>query len=216
MNMMMRIVGREPVEVPALSRQLRVVLTGGPGAGKTVIASTIAADQPDRCACIPEAATQVYQAMQTRWDLLDDTGKREVQRRIYARQVEQEQLAVASGDRRIVLLDRGTVDGAAYWPDGPEDYWRELRTTEGAELDRYDAVIWLQTCATLGLYDGPSSNPCRAELPAQAIHVGQKLAQAWFRHPRLYRVDAFPTVEEKIDMVQRMLDLISMRMAIVE
>ena len=58
----------------------RIVLTGGPGAGKTVISQQIAQSTPDRYLLVPEAATQVYEQMRTRWDLLDLPGRRDVQR----------------------------------------------------------------------------------------------------------------------------------------
>src|SRR5438067_4269108 len=139
----------------------RIVLTGGPGAGKTVVTTRIAADDPQRFVRVPEAATQVYFALQTRWDRLDIEGRREVQRKIYHLQVEQEERMAREHPEKILLLDRGTVDGAAYWPEGAEEYWKDLGTTVEKELARYDAVVWMQTSAALGIYDGDSSNACR-------------------------------------------------------
>jgi len=197
---------------PSPSGAIRIALTGGPGAGKTIIANWLASENPEKFAAIPEAATQVYQRYNTRWDLLDDTGRRNIQREIFWLQRQQEDAIPASGDNRVFLLDRGSLDGSVYWPAGPEDYWRELLTSELAELERYDAVIWLQTCAVIGLYDGAESNACRGEASEQAVLTGQKLARAWFRHPRLYRVDAFPTVEEKVAMVRKIIETIIVRL----
>ena len=197
---------------PRPNGAIRIVLTGGPGAGKTIIASWLASENPERFAAIPEAATQVYQRYNTRWDLLDDTARRNIQREIFLLQRQQEDTVPLSGDSRVFLLDRGSIDGSVYWPDGPEDYWRELLTSELAELERYDAVIWLQTCAVIGLYDGAESNACRGEASEQAVLTGQKLARAWFRHPRLYRVDAFPTIEEKVAMVRKIIETIIVRL----
>jgi predicted ATPase len=180
----------------------RIVLTGGPGAGKTTVGRRIVARHPDRFVLVPEAATQVYDALRTRWDRLDVEGRREVQRRIYRLQVEQEQRMARDHRDRILLLDRGTVDGAAYWPDGAADYWRDLGTDHATELRRYDAVIWLQSCAVLGLYDGSSSNACRFEDSAAAIDTGERLLELWRAHPRLHRVDACGTLEEKVAAVE--------------
>lgn len=191
---------------------VRIVLTGGPGSGKTIIANWLASENPQQFAAVPEAATQVYQRHDTRWDLLDDAARRNIQREIFWLQRQQEDTIPGSGDNRVFLLDRGSIDGSVYWPDGPEDYWRELQTGEQAELERYDAVIWLQTCAVIGLYDGVASNACRGEASEQAIFTGQKLARAWFRHPRLYRVDAFPTIEEKVAMVRKIIETIAIRL----
>ena len=183
---------------------MRIVLTGGPGAGKTAVSAGLAAERPDRFVRVPEAATQVYDALRTRWDLLDLPQRRDVQRRIYHLQIEQEeQLAAASGGR-ILLLDRGTIDGAAYWPEGPADYWRDLGTTHERELARYHTVVWMQTCAAVpGAYDGSASNPCRFEDPAAALRSGERLADLWAGHSRLRRVEAYRAFDEKYTVVRK-------------
>jgi predicted ATPase len=183
----------------------RIVLTGGPGAGKTVISTAIAAAQPDRYMNVPEAATQIYELLQTRWDLLDVAGRCDVQRRIYQLQLQLEEAATAAHPGKILLLDRGTIDGSAYWPTGASDYWRELGTTIEIELARYDAVIWLQTSAAIGLYDRESSNPCRFEASETAIASGEILKQLWSSHPRLHLVDAYPSLVSKVAAVAEIL-----------
>ena len=183
----------------------RIVLTGGPGAGKTVVSNEIIRRHPDRFVLVPEAATQVYAALQTRWDRLDLEGRRDVQRRIYRHQrLQEDQIGLAHPDK-ILLLDRGTIDGAAYWPDGPEAYWQDLGTTHDTELSRYDAIIWMQTSAALGLYDGDASNTCRFEDPAAAIQSGQFLIHLWGGHPHLQNVQAYPDLEDKIAVVENLL-----------
>src|SRR3954468_1134097 len=101
-------------------RGRRIVLTGGRGAGKTVVSAAIARADPGRFVLVPEAATQVYDLLCTRWDRLDLDGRRDVQRRIYRHQREQEDRAAAAHPDKTLLLDRGTIDGAAYWPEGPD------------------------------------------------------------------------------------------------
>jgi len=180
----------------------RIVLTGGPGAGKTVVAARLAAEQPDRFALVPEAATQVYALLQTRWDRLDAAGRHDVQRRIYRLQREQEDRITAQHPTKTLLLDRGTIDGAAYWPEGSDAYWRDLGTTHAAELARYDAVILLQTSAALGLYDGDDSNFCRFEDADGAIASDNLLEALWRAHPRLLKVSACATLEDKVNRVR--------------
>ena len=184
----------------------KIVLTGGPGAGKTVITTALAVADPLRFVRVPEAATAVYDALQTRWDKLDLPGRRDVQRKIFRHQLEQEDRLIAAHPDRTILLDRGTIDGAAYWPDGPEAYWSDLGTTLAAQLARYDAVIWMQTGAALGHYDGDASNACRFEDTAAAIESGQLLMRLWGGHARLIQVHAYPTIADKIDAVSRVLD----------
>jgi len=189
----------------ALQIPRRIVLTGGPGAGKTVISRQLAAARPDRFALVPEAATQVYDALQTRWDRLDLEGRRDVQRRIYRLQVEQEAQLAAAHPGKVLLLDRGTIDGAAYWPAGPDDYWRDLGSTLQAELARYDTVIWMESCAALGLYDGDASNACRFEDAPAAVQSGRLLLQLWAGHSNLKHVGAFVSLDHKLDAVAEIL-----------
>jgi predicted ATPase len=184
----------------------KLVLTGGPGSGKTVIAADLARSHPDRIIAVPEAATQVYTMLQTRWDKLDLEGRRDAQRRMYRLQLDQEsRFAKKTRDDQILLLDRGTIDGAAYWPDGPEHFWHDVNTTHAAELARYDGVILLETAATLGLYDGDASNFCRFEDPASAIASGQQLKQLWSAHPRLHFIPAYERLDEKSAAVESLL-----------
>jgi predicted ATPase len=184
----------------------RVVLTGGPGSGKTVVSSAIAGADPARFVVVPEAATQIYSAAKTRWDLVDVLGRREIQRRIYHHQREQEERFAAEQPDKVLILDRGTIDGAAYWPDGPDAYWDELGTTLGAELARYDMVIWLQTAAAIGIYDGSASNAVRFEDAAGAVKSGEMLIKLWGGHPKFWKVEARPSLAEKIVEVRGMVE----------
>jgi predicted ATPase len=184
---------------------MRIVLTGGPGAGKTIIARTLAERNPGRIALVPEAATQVYHSLQTRWDRLDLAGRRDVQRRIYRLQIEQEDRIASEHPGKILLLDRGTIDGAAYWPHGPEDYWRDLGTTLPDEMNRYHKVIWLESSAALGIYDGSDSNFCRFEDANSAIESGEMLKELWGGHPSLQLVSALPVLEDKIAAVEALI-----------
>lgn len=43
---------------------------------------------------------------------------------------------------RILLCDRGTIDGAAYADGDPQDFFASVNTTFEAELARYDGVIF--------------------------------------------------------------------------
>lgn len=185
----------------------KIVLTGGPGAGKTVIAQAIAGQFPQRFVLVPEAATQVYDLLKTRWDRLDTDGRKDVQRRIYHLQLEQEARLAKEHPDRIQLLDRGTVDGAAYWPDGSGAYWADLGTSHQTELSRYDRVIWMESCAVLGLYDGEASNTCRFEDAPTAIRSGRELLELWNHHPDRKQVRAFANLKDKIRGVSDLLQL---------
>ena len=144
----------------------------------------------------------MYALLNTRWDQLDLAGRRDVQRRIYHLQVEQEARLAAEHPDKVLLLDRGTIDGAAYWPDGPDDYWRDLGTNLRDELNalRPGRSGWKRP-PSLGTYDGSDSNFCRFEDAAGAIRSGELLKALWSGHPRLQLVSAYASLEDKVAAV---------------
>ncbi|MEM8874805.1 MAG: ATP-binding protein [Planctomycetota bacterium] len=179
---------------------MKIVLTGAPGSGKTTIGARIAATRPT-LTHIAEAATHVYTERGQRWDRVDVETRRDIQREIYRHQVAAE--AAVDGP---VLLDRGTVDGAAYWPDGPAAYWDDLGTTHEAELARYDAVLLLEPSVVVGVYDGASSNAVRFEDEEGALANATFLAELWRPHANLLEIKATESFDEKVAAVNAVLD----------
>ena len=162
----------------------RIVLTGGPGAGKTAVLELIRQFFCWHVKVLPEAAGVIFGGGFPRESDLE--CRRAAQRAIYYVQRELE----TTGDSHnpaIVLCDRGTVDGVAYWPGGPEAFWSSLGTTLDEQLRRYDAVIHLRTPPLQQGYN--HQNPLRTESAAEAANVDVRIAQAWERHPRRFVVE---------------------------
>jgi predicted ATPase len=185
--------------------QRKIVITGAPGAGKSVITAEIVR-RDMRLVLVPEAATEIYTRLGTTWDRLNLLNRREAQRMIYRLQSEQEARIAAENPTKHLLLDRGTIDGAAYWPDGADAYWRDLKSSVDAELKRYDLIIMLETAAALGIYDGAGSNKVRFEDAAGAIDAGRKLLHLYQKHPRVRHVAAFANLEDKIRATMQNVD----------
>src|SRR4030095_16850510 len=119
----------------------RVVLTGGPGAGKTAVLELIRQRFCKHVKVLPEAAGILFGGGFPRGDSIE--LRQAAQRAIFY--VQRELEAVADSDSTaIVLCDRGTVDGLAYWT-GHGDLWSSVGTTLQEQILRYDAVIHLRT-----------------------------------------------------------------------
>lgn len=73
---------------------------------------------------------------------------------------------------RILLYDRGTVDGAVYWPGDPLEFFDHLETSLDKELARYDAVIFFETAAVGGI-SIEGGNPTRIESIEEALNLDQ-------------------------------------------
>ena len=163
----------------------RIVLTGGPGAGKTAILELVRQYFCKHVDVLPEAASILFSGGFRRAATV--AGRAASQRAIFHVQRELEAAAEVEGDAAILLCDRGTIDGFAYWP-GPEDFWSALGTTRERELQRYDAVIHLRTPSRDGGYN--HNNPVRLESAAEAALVDRRLVLAWEGHPRRFFVES--------------------------
>lgn len=162
-----------------------IVLTGGPGAGKTAVLELIRQSFCEHVVVLPESASLLFGGGFPRRSELP--ARRAAQRAIFHVQRELERCAGEAGTPAIVLCDRGTVDGAAYWP-GPGELWTEVGTSHDLELQRYAAVIHLRTPSATSGYD--LSNPVRTESALEAAAVDERLAQVWQGHPRRFFVES--------------------------
>lgn len=181
----------------------RIVLTGGPGAGKTAALELIRQSLCKHLQILPEAAGVLFGGGFPRGGLAGQ--RRAAQRAIYFVQRELE-ASVESENVAILLCDRGTVDGEAYWP-GPGDLWGSLGTTRESELRRYDAVIHIRTPGSHLGYN--RQNPLRIEDGIEALAIDDRIATAWSQHPRRYIVE--PTLQF-IDKAVRVIDILRTEM----
>lgn len=170
----------------------KIVLTGGPGAGKTAVLEMCHRTFPESVRVLPEAASIVFKGGFPREST--DSARRAAQRAIYHVQAELERYAIDANQSQVMLCDRGTLDGLAYWPGSEESYFAELGTTYRAELDRYDAVIHLRTPT---IENGYHLDPIRIETQLIAQALDNRLLEVWAKHPRRFIVDS------EIDFVQK-------------
>ena len=173
----------------------RIVLTGGPGGGKTTAADLFRREIGDRVVMVPEAATILFQGGFPRSTA--PHASRVAQTAIFHVQRNLEDVQAALYPGRILLCDRGTIDGAAYWPDGDGDYFATVGTTFERELLRYDAVIFFETAA-VGGSSIESGNPIRNESLDEAVELDRKLRKLWSVHPHFTLVPHNPSFFKKI------------------
>jgi predicted ATPase len=173
----------------------RIVLTGGPGGGKTTAADLFRREIGERVVIVPEAATILFQGGFPR--SLEPDALRLAQRTIFHVQQNLEDVQAALYPRRTLLCDRGTVDGAAYWPGSPRDYFKAVGTTLERELRRYDAVIFFETAA-VGGSSIEGGNPVRNESLDEAVALDSRLRALWAPHPRFILVPHNPSFFKKI------------------
>lgn len=166
-------------------RRLRIVLTGGPGGGKTTAADLFRREIGDRVVVVPESATILFGGGFPR--VADAVAGEATQQAIFAVQRNLEDVQAALYPDRVQLCDRGTVDGAAYWPAGPDAFFATMGSTQADELARYDAVLFFETAA-VGNIAIEGGNRYRVESNAEAVALDGRLRALWGKHPRFYLV----------------------------
>lgn len=169
----------------ASTRTRRIVLTGGPGGGKTTAIDLFWREFGDRVTVVPEAATLLFAGGFPRTS--DPEAQRVAQPAIFYVQRHLEDVQAVVHPDRLLLCDRGTVDGGAYWPDGEGGFYETVGTTLEAELARYDAVLFFQSAAVGGLSTA-SANRWRTENDVEAADLDRRLRRLWAKHPRFYLV----------------------------
>ena len=165
-------------------RPRRLVLTGGPGAGKTAVLEALKHLLSSQVAVLPESAGIVFGGGFPR--LNSPPAQRAAQRAIFYVQRELENIADES-DIAAVLCDRGLVDAVAYWP-GPDDFWSSVGMTQGEALARYDVIIHLRVPDAAHGY--ARVNPLRVESADEAAAIDQRILHAWSAHPHRHIVEA--------------------------
>jgi len=108
----------------------RIVLTGGPGGGKTTAADLFRREIGERVVVVPESATVLYAGGFPR--PTDNLARRATQRAIFHVQRNLEEIFEITEPDVPHVLDRGSLDGAAYWPGGLERFLGAMGTTRDA------------------------------------------------------------------------------------
>lgn len=179
-----------------------IVLTGGPGAGKTAILEMAKKIIGEKSIILPEAASIIFGG--GFWRLPSLSAKAAAQRAIFHVQNEMEVLVNEEKKWKMGLCDRGTLDGLAYWPKSEELFWEISKTTIDKELSKYYAVIHLRSPSDLLGYN--HINPLRIESAAQSRSIDDKIAKIWMKHPKY---ESIPSSEDFLVKARAALDMIS-------
>jgi hypothetical protein len=168
-----------------------IVLTGGPGGGKTTLIEQLSHDPAwvGRFAALPEAIFA-----------LRHSGI-PPQEKLFQRAMVHLQIGMEDGlvraldlhDCRLILCHRGALDPLAYWLDrgwSEGEFYAYSGTTREALYQCYTAVLHLVTAA-----DGAAEyytrwpDAHRPERSEDAIRLDRLLQRVWGEHPAYYRLD---------------------------
>lgn len=179
-----------------------IVVTGGPGAGKTAVLEMTKNLLSEKSIILPEAASIIFGG--GFWRLPSLTARAAAQRAIFHVQTQLEVMVCEEQKWALGLCDRGTLDGLAYWPHDEKSFWEMSNTSLERELNRYHAVIHLRSPSDQFGYN--HINPLRIESASQSHAIDERIASIWKNHPRYEVVES---TKDFISKAQAALALIS-------
>ena len=192
-------------ETPRRQAITRIVITGGPCAGKTTAMSWIQNAFTKKgylVLFVDETATQLSSGGAP-WKLT--RNNREYQYRVTQLMLAKEEVFTEiartfEAEKVLVVCDRGTLDNRAYMTEEEFRYvLGKLNTNEVELRDHYDAVFHLVTAAKgAEEFYTLANNTARYETPEEAVRADDALIAAWTGHPHLRIIDNRYDFEEKM------------------
>ncbi len=180
----------------------KIVLTGGPCGGKSTIINALRNKLRNQIIIVPEAATILFGGhpvggfpvpnkdicWSTKWQAcfqaavthtaigLEDTWE----------------LKATRDNIKLLICDRGILDGAAYTHGGLEEFCQIYSINYQTALTRYFMVIHIETLAiTKPQLYGSKNNSVRFENLKEAKKRDYLLREIWQAHPNWYFVNHY-------------------------
>ncbi|MBR2571783.1 MAG: AAA family ATPase [Clostridia bacterium] len=182
----------------------KIVITGGPCAGKTTAMSWIQNNMPSRgyrVLFVPETATELIGGGVAPWTCGTNLDYQKCQVRLQKTKEELFEQAARTMpvDKVLIVCDRGMLDNKAYMTDAEfREALSSIGVSEVEMRDQYDAVFHLVTAAK-GQEDAYAKSAVRVESIPQAIELDDKLLACWNGHPHLRVIDNSTDFEKKLE-----------------
>jgi CYTH domain-containing protein/thymidylate kinase len=194
----------------------RIVLTGGPCAGKTTALVRVIEHFNSlgfKVFCVPEVPT-IYSLAGWNYNTPNRQLYFEGERAILETQLTLEdhfsRLASVCNKPVLVVCDRGTMDISAYMaPEEWEHITADLNTNSNVLRERYDAILHLVSAADgAEQYYTTATNVTRYEKADEeglrlARELDKKVIKAWTGHPHLRVINNHDDFEQKMNRVIR-------------
>lgn len=183
----------------------KIVITGGPCAGKSTAMSWIQnafTQMGYKVLFVPETATELITGGVAPWTCGTNADYQKCQLKL---QIEKEKIfeqaaRTMDAEKILIVCDRGTLDNKAYMEKIEfAEAVRFIGSNEVELRDNYDAVFHLVSAAKgAEEFYTTANNSARTETAKQAAELDDKLISAWTGHPHLRVIDNSTSFEDKM------------------
>lgn len=183
----------------------KIVVTGGPCAGKTTALSWIQnsfTEKGYRVLFISETATELISGGVAPWTCgsLVDYQNCQLKLQIAKEKAYEEAAKTMNCEKILIVCDRGVLDSKAYMP--ADEFQKTINSISSNEVelrDSYDAVFHLvSTAKGAPEFYTTTNNQARTETPEQAAELDDKIIAAWTGHPHFRVIDNSTNFEGKL------------------
>ena len=173
----------------------KIVLTGGPCAGKTTAMNWIQnffQKQGYKVLFVSETATELITGGLTPWETKTNSDFQSI---LFDLQLEKEKLFEEGAkhlpnDKVLIVCDRGVLDNKAYMTERDFNYLLKSKKLSEIKLrDSYDAVFHLVSAAKGAKKYYNLDNEARTETIEEAAKLDDSLIASWTGHPHLRIID---------------------------
>ncbi len=187
----------------------KIVLTGGPGGGKTTSLACLKKRLEKhglRVFVVPEAATLLFNSGVDLRGISEAKLMKLQAAMVYlmvALEDSIEDIARSSEQDSVILCDRGVFDVGAFMTPKQWNTMLDKLEWSRAELrDRYDAVVHLMSAASgAAEHYTTENNAARTETPEQARELDERIKNMWIGHPHLRVVESYSDFSTKLQHV---------------
>lgn len=183
----------------------KIVITGGPSAGKTTGLSWIQnafTKLGYSVLFVPETATELISNGVAPWTCGSNLEYQKCQMRLQLEKecVFEQAAKTMKAEKILIVCDRGAMDNRAYMNDLEfSQLLAEFETNEVQLRDGYDAVFHMVTAAKgAEKFYTTENNKARTESVEQAAALDDTLIAAWTGHPHLRVIDNSTDFEDKL------------------
>lgn len=183
----------------------KIVITGGPCAGKSTAMSWIQnafTQKGYTVLFIPETATELITGGIAPWTCGTniDFQKCQIKLQLEKEKTFEEAALTMNAEKILIVCDRGTLDNKAYLNELEfMETLQHIKKNEVELRDNYDAVFHLVTAAKgAEEFYTTANNSARTETIEQAAILDDKLISAWTGHPHFRIIDNSSSFEDKM------------------
>ncbi len=170
----------------------KIVITGGPCAGKTTGLTWIQnafSSRGYRVLFVPETATELISGGVAPWTCGSNLDYQicQVKLQLFKEAIFQQAAETMNDEKILIVCDRGVMDNKAYMNDAEFQAVMDTLSLDMVTLrDGYDGIFHLETAAKgAEEFYTLSNNQARYETAEQARALDDRLLAAWTGHPHL-------------------------------